>query len=110
MFLLPLLNDSFIKQLQSDYQLLNLCIDNNYCIINFNKNMIIVSIFVTIDKYKNRLCRINFYAISCELLLNLMDQHKSMHFYVSFSHALYLGKEIYKMELSNIFNQGYVQS
>lgn len=110
MFLLPLLNDSFIKQIQSDYQLLNLCIDNNYCIINFNKNMIIVSIFVVTDKYKNRVCRMNFYAISCELLLNLIGQHKSINAYVSFRHALYLGKEIYKIELSKVFHQGYVQS
>lgn len=110
MFLLPLLNDSFIKQIQLDYQSLNLCIDSSYCIVNFNRNMIIVSIFVINDKYKNRVCRINFYAISCELLLNLIGQHKSIHYYVSFSHALYLGKEICKVELSNIFNQVYVQS
>lgn len=110
MFLLPLLNDSFIKQIQYDRKLLDLRIDNNYCIVNFNKNMIIVSVFVITDRYKNRICRINFYAISCELLLNLISQHESIYIYISFSHALYLGKEIYKMELSKIFKQIYVQS
>lgn len=110
MFLLPLLNDSFIKQIQYDYQLSDLCIDSNYCILNFSDNMIIVSLFVIANKCKHRVCRINFYAVSCELLLNLISQHNSIYTYLSFSHALYLGKEIYKMELSKVFNQIYVQS
>ena len=110
MLLLPLLNDSFIKQIQSDYQFSDVTIDANYCIVNLNKNIIIVSFFMIVDKYKKRVCKINFYAISCNLLLNLISQHYSIYNYISLSHALYLGKEIYKAELSNVFRQRYIQS
>lgn len=110
MLLLPLLNDSFIKQIQCNYQLLDFSIDSHYCIVNLNKNMIIVSVFILADKNKNRLCRINFYAMSSDLLLNLISQHYSIDSHISLSHALYLGKEIHKAELSIIFKQIYVQS
>ena len=110
MFLLPLLNDSFIKQIQTYCQSLDMAIDNNYCMISLNKSTIIISIFIFINRNTNRICRMNFYAISSVQLFNLISQHNALNTYISLSHALYIGKEIHKIEMTNIFKQRYVQS
>ena len=110
MSLLPILNDSFIKQVQYVNQPINFELDNQYCLISISKDMIIVSFIIPVSKPKKRICRVNFYAMSCNTILSLIVQHHSISDSVSFSHALYIGKEIYKAELSNIFTQKYIQS
>jgi len=85
-------------------------IDNDYCMISLRKEKIIVSYFRSIKKNKFNICQVNFIALSSDLLFDLMNKHKFLPKSISLSHALYIGKEIYKAELSNILLQEYVQS
>ena len=107
MFLLPILNDSFIKQVSSRY--LDYCFDSNYCIISLNRGIIKLSLFIIINQYNHQSCQINFSANSSYLLFHLISKHSSLYKYISLNHILYIGKEVYKAELSNIFHQVYIQ-
>lgn len=107
MFLLPILNDSFINEVSNKY--LDFCFDSNYCIISLNRGIIKLSLFIIISQYNNQKYQINFSANSSYLLFHLISQHSSLYKYISLNHVLYIGKEVYKAELSNIFHQIYIQ-
>lgn len=107
MFLVPLLNDSFIKNKDV---LLSSLIDDNYCLIYLYKQLIICSYIRYTSEKKSKICRVNFIAVSSDLLFNLISKHNALIHNMSFSHSLYIAKEIYKAELSNIFLQSYIQS
>ena len=107
MFLVPLLNDSFIKNKDLSF---NSLIDDDYCLIYLYEQLIICSYFRYADKRKSKICRVNFIAISSDVLFNLISKHNALIDRISFSHSLYLAKEIYKAELSTICVQAYIQS
>lgn len=109
MSLFPILNDSFIKEKHASEAYTHFSLDGNYCIISLDKNIIVCSLFVILSKQKHHCCQINFSATSCTVLFHLMSQHSSLHNYISSSHLLYLGKEIYKANLARILHQRYVQ-
>lgn len=85
-------------------------IDNDYCMISLKKETIIISYFKYIQQKKFNICQVNFIALSSDSLFNLIIKHNLFFKYISLSHALYLGKEIYKAELSKTLLQKYVQS
>jgi len=85
-------------------------LDNDYCIVSLRKEVIIVSYFRYINRSKCNMCQVNFIALSSNLLFDLIIKHNLFVKYISLSHALYIGKEIYKAELSKIISQRYVQS
>lgn len=108
MFLVPLLNNYCIKQINNNNICLDPLIDSDYCIIHLKGKLIICSYFQSIDA-KQTFCQINFYNVSSNLLLDIIAQHQFLLQSISLSHALYLGKEIYKAELSKILSQLYIQ-
>ena len=109
MFLFPVLNDSFVKLVRINNSHLNTVIDHNYCIISLEKNSIQLSLFIIKNHNTKCVFQINFCAISSHEIFYLINQHKNISQHISFSHALYMGKEIYKAELSKIFQQIYIQ-
>lgn len=88
----------------------NLSLDTNYCLICLDNSVIVLSYFF-VDTYRlNQACQINFSAMSSDLLLDLICQHKKISQGVSLSHAFYIAQEVYKAELSKSLSQSYTQS
>ena len=87
-------------------------IDTNYSTISiYKKNLVFSFVVIGDKKEQNKLgCIVNFYALSYKQLFSLMSMYEALFCSISFRHALYMGKEIYKAELSKIFNQKYIQS
>ena len=87
-------------------------IDTNYSTISVYRENLVFSLVIIVDKkeQKKRGCKVNFYAFSYEELFSLINMYEAVFCPISFRHALYIGKEIYKAELSKIFNQKYLQS
>jgi len=85
-------------------------IDNDYCTIRLIKDNIVVSYFIDIGENKMNVCQVNFIALSSDLIFDLIIKHSLLVQSISVSHSLYIGKEIYKAELSKIFSQAYIQS
>ena len=108
MFLLSILNDSFIKYIS----IAMFRIDTDYSTISVYNNNLVFSFVVIVDKkeQKRRGCIVNFYAFSYQRLFFLINMYQGLFGSISFGHALYMGKEIYKAELSKIFKQKYIQS
>lgn len=88
----------------------NQLIDNDYFIVTVRKEEIIASYFRLIDKNEFEICQVNFISLSSDVLFNLIIKHNSLLKSISLSHSLYIGKEIYKAELSKILLQKYIQS
>lgn len=89
----------------------NLLLDKGYCLIYAANNIITCSYFsADTTQHSSLFCRINFSAISSDLLLDLIVKHEKLPRSISLSHAFYIGKEIYKVELSQVLSQRYVQS
>lgn len=106
---MSILNDSFIKPKKNlPFGMLN--IDTNYSIIYIYKKKIIFSFVMLIDKRQCRCCKINFYASSSTKLYELISKQNALFLSISLYHILYIGKEIYRAELSEVFKQKYVQS
>ena len=57
-----------------------------------------------------RCCTVNFYASSSTRLYKVIGDQKFLFLSISLHHILYIGKEIYKAELSQLLRQIYVQS
>nr|YP_009502187.1 hypothetical protein [Porolithon onkodes]ASB29788.1 hypothetical protein [Porolithon onkodes] len=85
-------------------------IDNNYSTLSLYKKHIVLSFIMVRDRKKYFPCKVNFYAPSSAKLSALMNEYSSLFSLVSLSHLLYIGKEIYKVEISTIFKQKYIQS
>lgn len=87
-------------------------IDTNYSTISVYRENLVFSLVIIVDKkeQKKQGCKVNFYAFSYEELFSLINMYEAVFCSISFKHALYMGKEIYKAELSKIFNQKYLQS
>lgn len=87
-------------------------IDTDYSTISVHKENLVFSLVIIVDKkgQKKRDCKVNFYAFSYKELFSLINIYEAIFCSISFRHALYMGKEIYKAELSKIFNQKYLQS
>jgi len=85
-------------------------IDTNHSIICIYKKKIIFSFVMVIDERQCRSCKINFYASSSTKLYELISKQNLLLLSISFYHILYIGKEIYRAELSEVFKQRYVQS
>lgn len=82
--------------------------DNKYCIIQLTNSAGISLYFFFLSKnYANKypLC---LTASRSDTMYYLMSLHKYF-IDLSFSHHLYLAKELYKAELALIFKQTYVQ-
>jgi len=110
MFLLPILKDYLINEIDLSNLRLKQSIDSDYCIIVSKKEGIIISYFRSINKNKSNICQVNFIASSSDLIFNLIVKHNLLSKSISLGHALYIGKEIYKAELSKILLQLYIQS
>ena len=85
-------------------------IDTNYSTIYIYKKKIIFSFVIVIDEIQYRCCKINFYASSSTKLYELISDQNILFLSISLYHILYIGKEIYRAELSQVFKQKYVQS
>ena len=87
-------------------------IDINYSTISVYRKNLVFSLVIIVDKkeQKKRSCKVNFYAFYYKDLFSLINMYEAIFDSISFRHALYMGKEIYKAELSKIFNQKYLQS
>lgn len=85
-------------------------IDNNYSTFFLCKKHIVFSFVLIRDQNKHFSCTVNFYASSSIKLFTLMNEYNSLFLLISLSHILYIGKEIYKAEISKIFKQEYMQS
>jgi hypothetical protein len=86
----------------------NHAFDSSYCVIDVKDDILRFSLFIA--RNNHMLCQVNFYANSSTLLFYLINQHSMIFEYISFEHALYVGREIYKAELSKILCQKYIQS
>lgn len=84
-------------------------IDNDHCIIAVDNGLIICSYFRLSQSAFDQYYQIDLYSFSADLLFNLISRHNGLSNRISVSHALYLGKEIYKAELSRNLLQTYVQ-
>lgn len=109
MCLLPILNDSFIRQKRVIQQNYKFSADSTYCLISVKRKAIVCSLFTVQHGQKKCFCQINFSAISSSLLFNIISKHRGLCNYLSLSHLLYIGKEIYKADLSKTFHQEYIQ-
>jgi hypothetical protein len=85
-------------------------LDKNYSNIYIYKKKIIFSFVLVIDEIQYRCCIVNFYASSSTRLYELIGDQKFFFLSISLHHILYIGKEIYKAELSQLFKQIYLQS
>ncbi len=85
-------------------------IDDDYCIITVENSFIICSYFRFSKNNFGKYYQINFSSTSSDLLFDLINEHHYLSQFISLSHALYLGKEIYKAELSLILLQLYIQA
>lgn len=110
MFLVPIFKESTIAYINFYNSSIKKTIDKDYCIVSLDNKLIIISYFIKNNQNQNNLCKINFIASSSDLLFDLMNKHKLLVQSISLSHSLYIGKEIYKAELSEIFCQSYIQS
>nr|YP_009541596.1 hypothetical protein [Synarthrophyton chejuense]AYR05605.1 hypothetical protein [Synarthrophyton chejuense] len=82
----------------------------DYFIITIKNGFIVCSYFRYSEKDNCKYCQIDFSSCYIEKLLFLISRHSALSKSISFSHAFYLGKEIYKAQLSIILFQSYVQS
>lgn len=110
MFLIPSLNDLLLVKIKKQQYQVDPFLDVNYCLIYVKADYIVCSYFSCNKLAPFSFCQINFFAMSSDLLIKLISKHKSFLQAISVSHALYLGKEIYKAELSNVCTQLYIQS
>lgn len=110
MFLSPFCNNSFVKEIKRQHCQLERFPDDNYFLIYVKANRIVCLYFILNGLNESPICHVNFSALSSDLLISLISRHKSLSQFISMSHALYLGKEIYKAELSRVCSQLYVQS
>lgn len=110
MFLLPQINYVFLKNIKYNRRISDDVIDSNYCVITVKNNLIICSYFRFSENNFCQYSQIDFSSSSADLLFDLISEHYDLSQSISLSHALYLGKEIYKAELALIFLQVYVQS
>nr|BCB92343.1 hypothetical protein [Grateloupia asiatica] len=88
--------------------------DNFYCLIRLQKNRTISlclfeSIQNSLENYDKNIYPICFTAVSADSMYILLSKH-DLFKKLSINHVLYLGQELYKAELSVIFNQSYVQN
>nr|YP_010986024.1 hypothetical protein NDC12_pgp194 [Polyopes affinis]WOL36942.1 hypothetical protein [Polyopes affinis] len=85
--------------------------DDYYCSIRLyeNKSITLFLFHNNIISYKVNTYPICFTASSISLIHMLLSKH---HYFKSFSvnHILYIGQELYKAELSLMFDQVYVQN
>ena len=105
----PLINDGFIKQIETNNYCSNLLLDCDYCIIFLKGEMIVCSYFYHVRSAKV-VCQINFYASSGDVLFSVMAKHQFLFNSISFTHALYIGKEVYKAQMSKVLSQSYIQT
>ena len=105
----PLINDDAIRQIKKNNFYSNLLLDCDYCIISLKEEIIVCSYFYHIKSTK-AVCQVNFYALSCNVLFNVMAKHQFLFHSMSFTHALYIGKEIYKAQMSKVLLQLYIQT
>nr|YP_010985820.1 hypothetical protein RMF00_pgp199 [Grateloupia asiatica]WOL36738.1 hypothetical protein [Grateloupia asiatica] len=88
--------------------------DNFYCLIRLQKNKVILlflfeSIQSGVENYNKKVYPICFTAVSADLMYILLSKHNLLKKF-SINHILYIGQELYKAELSILFNQLYVQN
>nr|WCH58140.1 hypothetical protein [Cystoclonium purpureum f. stellatum] len=81
--------------------------DNSYCLIRLNVNINISLYFFYVDNNVSQY-PICITACQSDILYYLMSLHNSFR-NLSINHYLYLGKELYKAELSLILKQKYIQ-
>lgn len=110
MFLLPQINYVFLKNIKYNHKNSDNTIDSSYCVITVKNNLIICSYFRFSENNSDQYYQINFSSNSADLLFDLINEHDYLSQLISLGHALYLGKEIYKAELTLILLQVYVQS
>nr|YP_009395959.1 hypothetical protein [Dasya naccarioides]ARW65145.1 hypothetical protein [Dasya naccarioides] len=83
--------------------------DNGYFLIRVIKNFSIELYYFSSVKnnyiYKYPIC---FCANDIYLIIDLISLHDLINT-ISFTHLIYLGKELYKAELSIFYNQIYIQ-
>lgn len=86
--------------------------DNSYALIRIcNKKTIQVYYFLYSLYYNPTICKypICFTANNSYLMFMLLSVHKTFCSLTTTNHKLYLGKELYKAEISIQLNQEYVQ-
>nr|YP_008144696.1 hypothetical protein [Grateloupia taiwanensis]AGO19819.1 hypothetical protein [Grateloupia taiwanensis] len=88
--------------------------DDFYCLIRLQKNRTISlclfeSIQNNIKNYNKNVYPICFTAVSADSMYILLSKHDLVK-KLSMNHVLYIGQELYKAELSVIFDQSYVQN
>lgn len=83
--------------------------DKNYCLIQSNINNIILHYFSVISSVKTQIYPTCFIAKTTNSIYKLISLHCCFDT-CSPSHLLYLGKELYKLELSSYLKQKYIQS
>nr|YP_009391820.1 hypothetical protein [Acrosorium ciliolatum]ARW59964.1 hypothetical protein [Acrosorium ciliolatum] len=87
-------------------------IDNLYCLIKVLEGQKIElycinnEVNINISKYNYPLC---FTAFKSNFIIELFCLYDNLNF-LSTYHALYLGQELYKAEVSYAINQIYIQS
>lgn len=81
----------------------------DYCQIR-TKNLTILCSYFIFQIHQDCYCQIDFYGSSCKHIFYLIGNHQYINNNILFSHALYLGKEIYKAELTQQLSQVYIQS
>lgn len=84
-------------------------LDDDYCIIRIKNMYISLSYFKFCVCSINKYLRIDFCSSSSIALYYLLVRHNYLCRSISFSHALYLGKELYKAELAMTLTQVYIQ-
>lgn len=109
MFTTSILNDSFACEAEINYIKLDQPIDNDYSLISVKASLITLLYFHHMCRKQYPLCKINFFAVSSDTLMGLLTSHNNLSSLISLSHALYIGKEVYKAELSRLCVQTYIQ-
>lgn len=91
---------------ESNY--LNKQIDENYCIVKVIKQKYINLAYFKLDKMLGYI-KIDFCAFSANEIITLICLHTRVSNSISFSHAIYIGKELCKAEICIIMHQVYIQ-
>lgn len=99
-----------MKRMKYNNKIIKRIIDNDYGLITVENGFIFCSYFRLSQSAFDQYYQIDFYSSSADLLFNLINQHNYLSQCISLSHALYLGKEIYKAELSISLSQTYIQA
>ena len=79
-------------------------LDKTFCLIKKHNEILVLCCYLDQEYI------LYFYGLDTNQIFKIIEHHKQFVNYISIYHSLYLGRELFKAEVSNITNQFYIQS